>query len=130
GRVALPDRAALTAALAAPDGAALAAASAAAERAASSPRAAAAAGAGARRLAGRRALDVALCRYREGHCLDDDELARLVLPLAAVDLRDEAWLRILAAGRDLDTHLDLWRGATRRVRPDLAPPPAPPPAVP
>src|SRR5439155_11102098 len=80
GRVAPADRAAPTAALAAPDGAALAAASAAAERAASSPRAAAAAGAGARRLAGRRALDVALCRYREGHCLDDDELARLVLP--------------------------------------------------
>lgn len=76
------------------------------------------------RRVGLRALTNALDRHRRGGRLDDFEAATLGLLVAATQVRDLAWERILRAGSSLDPHLELWRDVTRRVRPDLVPAPA------
>jgi hypothetical protein len=131
GRVALPDRTALERTVAPPQGAALATAVGAAARAEaaladelSRPGGGGPAVGTLRLRAGSRALAEALVRYRDGRPLDDDEIARLALLVATVDVRDQAWHLILAAGTNLDPHLALWRDVTVRVRPDLVAPPA------
>jgi hypothetical protein len=79
---------------------------------------------GGRRRVARRALGAALRAYRAGDRLDGGALARLVVLVAELDVRDLAWQRILTDGDDLDPHVDLWRDATRHARPDLAAAPA------
>jgi hypothetical protein len=139
GQVALPDRAALERSLAPIDGAEREAVERATELAARELAADAAdlgqdadpAGRGSRgragadrRRAGVQALALALHRYADGGRLGDDELARLTLLLARIDVRDLCWARITIAGDRLATHLALWTDVTRRARADLVPAPA------
>jgi hypothetical protein len=131
GRVALPDRSALERVVAPPAGRDLTAVERATERAAVAlhaelglDRADAVPAPGARRRVGLRALGTALRAYREGGGLDDEGLAFLVLLVRSVDVRDLACRRIVAAGNAIDPHVELWRDATRRARPDLAAAPA------
>jgi hypothetical protein len=121
GMVALPDREALVASLAAPTGAALDAA----ERAARLAQGRLARSASAGPADGVAALDAALRRVRSGERLTDDEVAWLAFLTHNLAVRDEAWLRI---DRDLDTALELherlWTDVLRRCVPAFAAPAA------
>ena len=127
GRVVLPDRTSLTGVVAPPDELALVAIERATTQAAADlarELADGPAAGAARQRAAMRVYRTGLERHRHGSRLDDEELARLTLLIRTVDARDAVWERILAAGTNLDAHVDLWRDVVRRARPDLAVAPA------
>jgi hypothetical protein len=64
---------------------------------------------------GRRAVRAAIARYRDGGAITDDDLAAwLVVSLAQLPVRDDAWARMEPGHRDAHRRLwtDLVRGAT------------------
>jgi len=126
GQVALPDRAALIARIAAVTGAerkAMADATVRAEDRIAELMARDLPDAGlarAVRRAGRAAVRDAERRYRSGRRLTDDEVAWLGAMLVDVAVRDYAWERI-----GVETWCaDLWTDVVRRVQPDYVPAPA------
>jgi hypothetical protein len=123
GQVALPDRAALVARVAAVTGAertAIAEATGRAEERVAELLSGDAGSGRAVRRAGRAAVRDAERRYRAGRRLDDDEVAWLGALLVDVAVRDYAWERI---GIE-DWCADLWTDVVRRVEPDYVPAPA------
>lgn len=132
GVVALPNRAAVAAQVAAADEATLQAMAAAVARArqrvkgllpATPPRdwpSGRAAFVAAARAAGLHAVDEALQRYERGGRLDDDEAAWLLVLLRRSDVRDGA----MSASRPRAGHLRLWMDVTRRAPGDLVVAPA------
>ncbi|KXK62581.1 hypothetical protein AWW66_07865 [Micromonospora rosaria] len=127
GQVALPDRAALVARVAAvgdPDRAAMRRATDRAEErlvalVAAEPEAG---GRGGRsvRAAGRAAVRAAFRSQRRSVRLTDDEVAWLSLLLTHLPVRDHAWER--TDGREAD--IDLWTDVLRRAEPELSAAPA------
>jgi hypothetical protein len=116
GEVALPDRAALVAQVAAVTGAERAAMTAALGRA----RQRLAELGGAVRRAGRSAVREAERRYRSGGRLTDDEMALLGVLLTDRGVRDYAWERL----GPQEWRLPLWIDAARRLDPALVALPA------
>jgi hypothetical protein len=72
------------------------------------------------RLAGQAAVREALERYRRGGRLTDDEVAWLAVLLVHLPVRDHAWEQIT----DDECHVSLWLDMVRRVAPDLVAAPA------
>jgi hypothetical protein len=126
GQVALPDRAALVARVAAVTGAertAMVEATVRAEDRIAELLARDLPDAGPARSvrrAGRAAVREAERRYRSGRRLDDDEIAWLGALLADIPVRDYAWERIGVE----DWCADLWTDVVRRVEPAYVPAPA------
>jgi hypothetical protein len=126
GQVALPDRAALVASIAAVTGAerkAMADATLRAEDRITELLARDLPDAGLARSvrrAGRAAVRDAERRYRSGRRLDDDEVAWLSLLLVDIAVRDYAWERIGLEAWGVD----LWTDVVRRAEPDYLPAPA------
>jgi hypothetical protein len=120
GMVALPDRDAFAEAIAPQPGPGIEPELAAArERLAQLP----SRGSRQRRTAARAAVREAFERYAGSGRLDDDEVAWLVVLLADVRARDDAWRRMLA-DQPRDEHESLWRDVTRRVPAAYVPAPA------
>jgi len=72
---------------------------------------------------GRRAVRDAIARYRDGGAItDDDLLARLVISLAHLPVRDDAWARMDASHRA--AHLRLWTDLVRSAADAWLPAPA------
>jgi Domain of unknown function (DUF4192) len=72
---------------------------------------------------GRRAVRAAIDRYRAGgRIADADELAWLVVSLAQLPVRDDAWARMVPAHRD--AHLRLWTDLVRSAADPWLPAPA------
>jgi len=74
-------------------------------------------------IRGRRAVRAALRAYRAGGRLaSEDSLAWLLVTLAHLPVRDDAWARMLPEHRH--AHLSLWRDLVRRAPGPLLPAPA------
>lgn len=72
---------------------------------------------------GRRAVAGAITRYRDGGAITDgDQLAWLVISLAHLPVRDDAWARMEPGHRD--THRRLWADLVRSAAAAWAPAPA------
>jgi hypothetical protein len=72
---------------------------------------------------GRRSVRDAITHYRDGGAItDDDLLARLVVSLAHLPVRDDAWARMDPEHRD--THLRLWTDLVRSAADAWVPAPA------
>ncbi len=72
---------------------------------------------------GRRAVREAIDRYRAGGQITDaDQLAWLVVSLAQLPVRDDAWARMVPAHRD--AHLRLWADLVRSAADSWLPAPA------
>jgi Domain of unknown function (DUF4192) len=72
---------------------------------------------------GRRAVRDAIARYRDGGAITDgDLLAWLVVSLAHLPVRDDAWARMEPRYRD--AHLRLWKDLVRSAADPWAPAPA------
>jgi Domain of unknown function (DUF4192) len=73
--------------------------------------------------AGRAAVRDAIARYQGGgEITDQDQLAWLILTIADLRVRDDAWARMDPAHRD--AHQRLWTSVTRRAPESLVPAPA------
>lgn len=70
--------------------------------------------------AGRQAVHDAVARYRDGHRLDDEEMAWLIVHLFHPAICTVAWLHTDTS----DWQEQMWRDATRRADPELVAPPA------
>ena len=72
---------------------------------------------------GRRAVRAAIARYRDGGTITDDDLAAwLVISLAHLPVRDDAWARM--EPRHRDAHLRLWTDLVRAADDAWVPGPA------
>jgi hypothetical protein len=72
---------------------------------------------------GRRAVRAAIARYREGGAITDDDLAAwLVVSLAQLPVRDDAWARMEPGHRD--AHRRLWTDLVRGAADAWVPAPA------
>jgi len=72
---------------------------------------------------GRRAVRAAIARYRDGGTITDDDLAAwLVISLAHLPVRDDAWARM--EPRHRDAHLRLWTDLVRAAADAWVPAPA------
>jgi len=72
---------------------------------------------------GRRAVRAAITRYRDGGTITDDDLAAwLVISLAHLPVRDDAWARM--EPRHRDAHLRLWTDLVRAAADAWVPAPA------
>jgi hypothetical protein len=73
--------------------------------------------------AGRRAVQEAVCRYRDGGAIaDHDRIAWLAITLADLRVRDDAWARM--DPEFADAHRRLWTDIVRHARPAYVPAPA------
>jgi hypothetical protein len=69
------------------------------------------------------AVGAMITRYRDGgRFTTDDEIARIIVALRDVRVRDDAWARMDPAHRE--AHLRLWTDVTRRARPRYVAAPA------
>ncbi|MFC4148046.1 DUF4192 domain-containing protein [Micromonospora mangrovi] len=122
GQVALPDRAALVASVAAVTGPARDAMTAATRRARQRLTAVQAAGGRAAVIRlGRAAVEDTFDRYRDEHVAADDEVAWLTVLLTHIAVRDIAWE---ATTGTQPWHMAVWTDLTRRADPSLAAAPA------